>query len=116
MDPWWTQHQSGLIGGIGGAAIGMVGALVGSLSFLVARGKCKRMMIGLFLCMLVVGVALLSTGIAAVVLKQPYHVWNPLVLGGFITTSVFGGLLPVTLGRYRAAESRRLEAEQLRRS
>ncbi len=116
MEPWWTVQQTGLIGGIGGAAIGMVGALVGSLSFLIVRGKGKPFMVGLFGVMIAVGVALLGVTIVAMVKSQPRHVWYPLMLGGILSTVLFGSLLPVVLIRYRAAETRRMEAEQLRRS
>ena len=116
MNPWWTDQQAGLIGGLGGSAIGMVGAMVGSLSFLIVRGKAKTFMVGTFVTMVVIGAALLAAGATALVLKQPYHVWFPLVLGGVITSCVFGGMLPGILGRYRNAEARRMEAEQLRRS
>jgi hypothetical protein len=49
-------------------------------------------------------------------LRQPYHVWYPLALAGFILTFVCGGLLPVLLLRYRQAEARRMQAQDLRRS
>lgn len=115
MNAWWTAQQAGLIGGIGGGAIGMAGAMVGSLSFLVVRGKAKPLMLGLFLAMIALGLCLLGAGVVALIQSQPYHVFYPLLLGGFIATCVFGALLPVILIRYRQADVRRLEAEQLRR-
>ena len=42
---WWTAQQGNLIGAFGGSAIGMVGAIIGSLSFLVVRGKAKPLMV-----------------------------------------------------------------------
>lgn len=116
MNAWWTAQQAGIIGGVGGGAIGMVGALVGSLSFLVVRGKAKPLMVGLFIAMIAMGLCLLAAGVVALTQSQPSHVYNPLFLGGFIALSVFGPLLPVTLSRYRQADVRRLEAEQLRRA
>jgi hypothetical protein len=113
---WWTAQQSGMIGAVGGSMIGVMGGLVGCLSFMVAKGKGKPLMVGIYVGMLIVGLGLLAAGVAAVATAQPRHVWNPLFLGGTISTSVFGGMLPTILARYRAAESRRFEAEQLRRS
>lgn len=113
---WWTNQQSGLIGGIGGAAIGIAGALVGSLSFLIARGKGKPLMLGIYITMILIGISLLIAGITAVLKDQPRHVWYPLCLGGSISMMIFGGMFPMILQRYRAAEQRRIEAEQLRRS
>jgi hypothetical protein len=116
MDAWWTAQQAGLIGGLGGGAIGMAGALVGSLSFLAVRGKAKPLMVGLFGAMIGLGLCLLGAGAVALIQSQPYHVYYPLFLGGFVATCVFGALLPVILMRYRQADVRRLEAEQLRRA
>ncbi len=113
---WWSLQDSNLIGAIGGASIGMVGGLVGSLSVLVARGKAKPLMVGIYAGMAGLGVCLLVAGVLAVSTGQPRHVWFPLCLGGTIATSVFGGMLPMILARYRSAEVRRMEAEQLRRS
>jgi hypothetical protein len=116
MNAWWTAQQAGLIGGIGGAGIGLGGALIGSMSFLVARGKAKSLMVGVFAAMIALGLCLLGAGIVALIQSQPYHVFYPLLLEGFISTCVFGALLPVILMRYRQAEMRRMEAEQLRRA
>lgn len=116
MDAWWTAQQSGLIGGIGGGAIGLIGASIGAMSFLIARGKGKPIFVGTFGVMIALGAVVLAVGIVAVVKGQPYHVWYPLVLGGFLLSCLFGALLPVVLVRYRAAEVRRMQAEQLRRS
>ena len=115
MEAWWTAQQAGYIGAIGGGAVGLIGALVGSMSFLIVRGKAKPFMVGVFAAVIAFGIAALCVGIAAIVMKQPYHVWYPPTLGGFIATCLFGALLPVILIRYRQAEARRLEAEQLRR-
>ncbi len=113
---WWTLQQSNLIGGFGGASIGMMGGLVGSLSVLVVRGKAKPLMVGIYVGMAALGACLLVAGVFAVSTGQPRHVWFPLCIGGTIATTVFGGMLPVILARYRNAEVRRMEAEQLRRS
>lgn len=113
---WWTAQQAGIIGGIGGAAIGMVGAAIGSMSFLIVRGKGKPVIVGVMASMVLLGVVLLVAGVVAAVQGQPKHVYYPLLLGGFIASCVFGTLTPVVVMRYRAAEVRRLQAEELRRS
>lgn len=63
-----------------------------------------------------IGVMSLAAGIVALVVRQPYHVWYPLVLGGVILSVVPGCLLPVIRMRYRQAEARRMQAEELRRA
>lgn len=117
MSEWWTPVQAGWIGGIGGSAVGVVGAVVGGLSgYLVPRGKCKGLVLGLMVAGVCAGLAALVTGIVAVSIDQPYHVWYPLALLGTIPTLVLGPMVPVVMMRYRQAEARRLEAEELRRS
>jgi hypothetical protein len=116
MEAWWTIQQANNIGAIGGGAVGVVGAVVGSMSILVVRGRAKPLMVGLLVTMILVGLVSLGAGVAALVQKQPYHVWYPISLGGFLSTCIFGSLLPICLFGYRKAEVRRMEAEQLRRS
>ena len=116
MEAWWTVQQSGMIGGIGGALIGVLGAALGCSGVLVQRGKCKPLVMGILAFMIVVGLATLCTAFVALAQKQPYHVWYVLLMGGLLSACLPGGLMPVILARYKAAERRRLEAEQLRRT
>lgn len=116
MSDWWDPQSSGMIGGLLGAAAGVFGGLLGAaIGVLAPRGKCKRLIIGAQVSAVAVGVAALVAGVAAVVMGQPYHVYYPLLLAGFILTVVMGAMLPVTLKRYRQADQRRLNAEELRR-
>jgi hypothetical protein len=115
MIEWWTNQDSGWIGGIGGSVFGVLGAAVGAcMSVLAPRGKGKVVVLGMMVVGVVVGLASLGVGIAAMVLGQPYHVWYPLTLLGGITSMVIGSLIPVARQRYRSAEQRRLDAAQIR--
>jgi hypothetical protein len=117
MDPWWTAQQAGLFGAIGGSAIGVLGALLGTVGGIGApRGKCKGPVFSLIGIALGLGALSLVAGVVAVIAGQPYHVFYPLLLGGGITSVVFGAALPVFQARYRQADMRRLDAESLRRS
>ena len=117
MTPWWTDPQAAWIGAIGGSAIGLLGAILGVVGGICApRGMCKRLVLGLMAFNIISGIVLLAAGIVALSARQPYAVWYPLVLGGGILGLVDGGLLPVVLARYREADRRRLQAEELRRS
>jgi hypothetical protein len=116
MNEWWSQQDGALIGAIGGSAIGILGALFGSLvGYFAPRGKCKGFIIPFHLALVIIGAATLCAGITALILKQPYHVWYPLTLCGFILTVVLGCLFPVVSKRYADADRRKLDAEQLRR-
>lgn len=116
MDPWFTEQMAGAVGGIGGGAIGVLfGGVGGTLGGMLApRGACKRLVLGYFIGWGAIGVALLVTGVVALALSQPYHVYFPFLMMGVLVTVLSAGLTPVLNKRYREAEERRLDAEQLR--
>ena len=60
------------------------------------------------------GFVSLTLGIYAWATGQPYGIWYPLALLGFISCAVFGGLFPMILRRYRNAEQRKIDAQGLR--
>ena len=116
MQPWWTDHQAAWIGGIGGSVIGGLGGLLGTVGGICApRGKCKTLVLGMNYFVLALGWSLLIAGVVALAIRQPYAVWYPLLLGGGILAVVDTALTPLFHIRYREAENRRLQAEQLRR-
>lgn len=116
-NPWFDARSSAMIGGIGGSVGGVLGALVGtSAGVLAPQGKGRRFVLGTMMVGAGLGVASLLTGIVAVILGQPYHVWYPMVLLGAVLGGVMGGLIPVVRRRYMEAEQRRLDADALRRS
>ena len=118
MNPeaWWSASSAGWIGALGGglgALVGIYGAVAGMLA---PRGKARALVLGLHAGLLAIGLLAAATGLAALLVGQPYHVWYPLLLGGGICSAVFGGLLPVVRMRYGEAERRRLAASELRRA
>ncbi len=117
MQPWWTDQQAGMIGGIAGSAVGILGGLIGTIAGIAApRGRLKRLVLGTMFTMVVAGATALAVGLYALAIHQPYAVWYPLVLIGGISVLVFAALIPTLRARYRQAELRRLDAEQFRRS
>lgn len=115
--PWFSTETSALVGGIGGAAVGVLGGCLGAAAGVLApKGKGRGFVLGTMMACAVLGVCLLIAGIFAVSTGQPYGVWYPLVLLGAIMTGVLGGLIPVVRKRYAEAEQRRLDADDLRRS
>jgi hypothetical protein len=116
MNPWWTDQQAGLFGGIAGGLVGILGAILGTLAGVFApKGKLKSLVLGLQCTMIALGLASLVVGIVAVLNHQPYGVYYPLLLCGTILTVLCGSLLPVVLQRYRQADRRKMEAQSLRR-
>ena len=117
MTPWWNAHDGNLIGAYGGAAIGVLGGILGTAAGILApRGRAKGFIVGAFVGMSLVGAAVLCAGVVALATGQPWHVWYPLVLIGGIVVIVLPMQLPALRARYRQAEMRRLEAEELRRA
>ncbi len=118
MNEWWTAQEAGLIGGLGGGVgIGGLGALFGvCMGVFASKGKLRALNLAIAVLLAVIGIGSLVVGIAAVISSQPYHVWYPLVLVGFLGS--FFGIGGFFMARfvYAQAEQRRIDAEQLRRS
>jgi hypothetical protein len=116
MNDWWTTQDAALIGAIGGSLVGVIGGLFGSAVGICApRGIARGPVLGTHAVLIVLGGVVLLGGVTALLAGQPFHVFFPLLLCGFILTSVFGALLPVVRQRYSQSEERRMEAENLRR-
>jgi len=113
VTPWFGN--TALVGAILGSCIGVLGAVFGTcLGVFAPRGIGRKYMMGFQIIVVLIGVFFLVSGITGLLLGQPYGVWYPLTLVGFISTVVFGTMLPVTRNIYRRAEGQKLEAEEFR--
>lgn len=116
MTEWWDLQSMAWIGAIAGGGLGTLGGIYGGLAGCLApRGIGRAPIMAVHWTLLLIGAASLVAGIAAVIEAQPYHVYYPLLLTGLILTLVMGMLLPVVKLRYRQAERRKLDAEEVRR-
>jgi hypothetical protein len=100
---WWSDEAAGWIGGGAGSALGLLGALVGTLSSL---GRGRRFVMGTLFAMAAGGFVALAACAAALASGQPYAVWYPLALLG-----ILGPVLGLSL---RGTVSRRFEALEAR--
>jgi ABC-type transport system involved in cytochrome c biogenesis permease subunit len=117
MIPWWTDQEAGLFGGIAGSVVGILGGVLGTVAGILApRGRGKSFVYGLSIFMFCAGILSLIVGVVALSQGQPYGVYYPLLLMGFIGTLALGTVFPVIRKRYQEADNRRLEAEEFRRS
>lgn len=117
MNCWWTAQQAGLIGGVAGSVVGILGGILGTIAGIYApKGKLKGLVYGLAATIIGFGGISLVAGIVALLLRQPFFVYYPLILVGFVCVISLGSLVPVIRLRYREADHRRLEAEEIRRS
>ena len=58
MTPWWAEQTTGLIGAIGGSAIGVVGGVHGTLvGVLAPKGIWRRPMLAIHLALVGFGAA-----------------------------------------------------------
>ncbi len=105
---WWTDPQGGWIGGLLGAGIGGVGALVGTLAGL---GRSRALVLLVVKLTMAGSGLLLLVGIYAVVIGQPYGVFYPLLLTGGIGLVVFASNYPGLINRYRQLELRQMQAQ-----
>ncbi|MCL2640402.1 MAG: hypothetical protein FWD53_06125 [Phycisphaerales bacterium] len=124
MTPWWSEQTATMIGAFGGAAIGILGGIVGTLGgIMVPRGKGKRLVYGSVAFLGIIGLPLLILGLVALVVGQPYAVWFSPLMAGVVCVACVSFVFPGIARGYRlaennrlAAEKRRLDAEELRRS
>ena len=113
MEAWFDQQSAGTIGAIFGCLGGGLGALVGCTSYYcVVKGR-KKIIYSLFGLCIAIGVVFLVLGLIALFAKQPYHVWYPFLLFGFLMTLLFGTLLPVMRNRFIQNEMRQMSAKDL---
>jgi hypothetical protein len=102
---WWGAALAGVAAGIGGTLFGCCGALIGCLA---AMGKARRFVLATTKCLIALGIILTIAGVAAVVSRQPYFIYYPLVLVGGVLTFVFSINLYPIKRRYEDQEIRRM--------
>lgn len=88
-------------------------ALAAALESFAKRGKHRPLVTGVYGAGLVLGVALLGLGAAALLLEQPWYVVFPLLWAGAVTTPAFAWGLRGLRHLYEEAEGRRIVAKNL---
>ena len=105
--PWWSNRTAGFLGGIAGSIFGILGGLIGSLAGMCKAPKIvKTTMAVLFFG----GLVSLTAGLIALLSSQPYAVYYPLLILGFISTVLMGALYPIVRNRYLQDELRKMQA------
>lgn len=104
---WWSDRQSGLVGGIAGLALGILGVAIGWLG---STGRARALALGALRAIAWAGLAILTLGLLAVMRSQPYAVYYPLLLLGTISAALGFALRPVLKRRYEQLELRRMQA------
>lgn len=104
---WFDSRTAGMLGGIGGTLLGLWGALIGIVA---SRGKARGFVLASANAMLVIGVACLAGGVAALVTGQPYAVYYTLLLFGIILVAVIGFIRRGLVARYEQLELQRMQS------
>jgi len=100
---WWDSIAGGLIGGLAGVILGLWGAVTGILA---AKDKGKEFVRSSFPVVLAAGLLSLAAGAVALLRKQPYEVYYPLLLSGGLAA-----VLAAVLGRIVRRRCRTLSAK-----
>jgi hypothetical protein len=115
-EPWFSTEAAIYFGSFGGAAIGVLGGILGATAGVLApKGKGRGFILNSMLAFGCLGVVFLITGVVAVVMDQPYAIYYPFLLLGLILASVMFAVRPAVRQRYAEAEQRKVEAAALRR-
>jgi hypothetical protein len=101
------DRAAGLIGGVAGGLVGCVGALIGLLA---SRGRARRFVTIAIGALALGGTVAFAAGVVALSRSQPYAVYYPLLLIGFLATVIPLCLRPSIRRRYEEIELRRMRA------
>jgi len=105
-----ADRTGALTGGLVGGLVGCAGALIGVLTSL---GRARRFVMAASIVLSVLGTAAFAAGIAAVARSQPYVVYYPLLLIGFLAAVIPLGLLPAIRRRYEDIELRMMRSHDV---
>jgi hypothetical protein len=110
-DAWWSEQTCAWIGTIGGPVCGLLGGLLGGLG---GCGKARRFVLTLTAASAGLGVVSLIIGVIALVLRQPWAVYFPLLLFGVVSPVVLGPNFFVLRWAYEQRELRKMAAMDTR--
>jgi hypothetical protein len=103
-------RAAGLFGSVAGGLVGCLGALIGALA---SRGRAKRFVTIAIAALAIGGTLAFVAGVVALSRSQPYAVYYPLLLIGFLAAVIPLSLRPSIRRRYEEIELRRMRAHDL---
>lgn len=114
MQPWWTDNYFGVWLGVAHAGAVVVMAI--ACGWFIYRGERRETVRRILIGVTAFGAVALVTGLVALATAQHFRVWYPLLMmGGMSVLTLFPNLIALDW-LYRRSDSRRLAAEEFRRS
>jgi hypothetical protein len=107
LDGGAPLNDAGRWGGVAGAVIGVIGALLGSLA---GAGRARNFVLFGMKAMMVAGAVGLALGLFAIARSAPYQTYYPLLLLSAVAFAVPAFSLPGIRKRYEEIELRRMRA------
>ncbi len=108
-EPWFSDPGAfgAWFGGFGGGVIGLLGGWWGALAARhVPRGTGRGLILGAMRVMIGFGVVSLLIGIIALIARQPYSIYFPMILLGGAITLILGFHYPNVLHQYAEFDRR----------
>ena len=117
MDPWISEQSAWILGpvlggGVGGVLCGGIGG--GVCGTLASLGRARGFVLGYYRFLAGLAIAFVALGLTGLAMEQPYHVWYPFVLTGFVMAFCIAFVYPALRKQYRLAEQRRMDAQAVR--
>jgi MFS family permease len=110
-EPWFNPN---LYAWIPGTLLGFLGGTIGGLAgWLAPKGRGKALVLGGMGLLIGYSAVMLAIGVFAFLTGQPYGIWYGFGLAGVIGLLVLGINYPVVRKRYREAEERRMNAQDV---
>jgi hypothetical protein len=91
----------------------VLGAMIGCFCPLCIRKGWRKLLNNIFILVIAISAGLLVTGIVALCVKQPHHVWFSFLFFGGLGTILFSGLFPVMRKIFTNREMMKMQAEDL---
>lgn len=104
---WISNRNATLLGAIGGSLLGVWGAVIGVFS---TRGKARHFVLGSAKILLLIGIASIGIGLAALAAAQPYAVYSPFLLIGILLVALMATLRRTLSMHYERLELKRMQS------
>ena len=116
VDAWWSDPQAERMGSYVLGSLGLFAtSLFATLGYLGWRGAGRSYVIAASLLMTIVSAFALTLGLVVLLMtEQPWHVWFPPFISGFVGIIIFGPMPLYAIIIHRYFEQRQLGARLLR--